>query len=220
MSILIFGFPHDVHLHAVRWALGKVSADHHVVYTPDLPQHLRASIFMTPGAGANASFRDRTVRGATGRYHAVWFRRSGLAMRPPGMLDADWMVAERECDHHVRTLRRYLAPDVYWVNDIEARERALLKSPQLEAAMACGLPIPETLFSNDPDDIRHFYAAHRARGVVFKLCMQTHWVAEGSGARHALFTTELHDEHLQDDEALSSCPAIYQRKIEKQYNCA
>ena len=217
MSILIFGFPQDIHLHAVRWALNQVGADHQVVYTPDLPQLLRASIFMAPGAHPTASFRDGSTRGATGGYHAVWFRRSGLAMRPAGMLDADWTVAERECDHHIRTLRRYLAPDALWVNDIEARERALLKSPQLAAAMACGLPIPETLFSNDPDDIRRFYAAHRERGVIFKLCLQTHWHAEESGARHALFTTQLRDEDLRDDEALSSCPAIYQRKIEKQY---
>jgi glutathione synthase/RimK-type ligase-like ATP-grasp enzyme len=217
MSILIFGFPRDIHLHAVRWALDQVGASHHAVYTPDLPQLLRASIVMTPDTPPAASFRDGTTCGRTGSYHTVWFRRSGLAVRPAGMLDADWSVADRECDHHIRTLRRYLAPDAFWVNDIEARDRALLKSPQLEAAVACGLPIPETLFSNDPDDIRHFYAAHRRGGVIFKLCFQTHWYAQESGARHALFTTELRDEHLRDDEALSRCPAIYQRKIEKQY---
>ena len=217
MSILIFGFPQDIHLHAVRWALDQLGAEHQVVYTPDLPQLLRASIVMAPGTRPTASFRDGTARGTTGNYHAVWFRRSGLAMRPPAMLDADWMVAERECDHHIRTLRRYLAPDAYWVNDIEARERALLKSPQLAAATDCGLAIPETLFSNDPDDIRRFYAAHRERGVIFKLVFQTNWRAQESGARHALFTTQLRDEDLHDDESLSSCPAIYQRKIEKQY---
>jgi hypothetical protein len=138
-------------------------------------------------------------------------------MRPAAMIEADWTVAERECDHQIHTLRRYLAPDAYWVNDIEARERALLKSPQLVAALDCGLAIPETLFSNDPDDIRHFYAAHRDGGVIFKLCFQTHWHAHQSGARHALFTTQLRDEDLGDDEALSGCPAIYQRKIDKQY---
>jgi glutathione synthase/RimK-type ligase-like ATP-grasp enzyme len=217
MSILIFGFPQDIHLHAVRWALNQVGAGHQVVYTPDLPQLLRGSILMAPGMATTASFRNGITAGATGAYHAVWFRRSGLAMRPAGMLDADWMVAERECDHHIRTLRRYLAPDAYWVNDIEARERALLKAPQLAAAMSCGLAIPETLFSNDPDDIRRFYATHRDSGVIFKLCLQTHWYAEESGARHALFTTQLRDQDLRDDEALSSCPAIYQRKIAKAY---
>jgi hypothetical protein len=216
MSILIFGFPQDIHIHAVRWALEQIGAAHQVVYTSDLPQLLRASIRMAPGESPHATYRDGVTHGATGDYHSVWFRRSGLAMQPSGMLDADWIVAERECDHQIRSLRRYLAPDAYWVNDIEARERALLKSPQLAAAVDCGLAIPETLFSNDPDDIRHFYAAHREDGVIFKLCYQTHWHAQESGARHALFTTQLRDEDLRDDEAMSGCPAIYQRKIEKQ----
>ena len=84
-------------------------------------------------------------------------------------------------------------------------------------SMDCGLAIPETLFSNDPDDIRHFYAAHRDAGVIFKLCIQTHWHEQATGARHALYTTELRAEDLRDDEALYHCPAIYQRKVEKAY---
>jgi hypothetical protein len=217
MTILILGFPRDIHIHAVRWALDQAGADHQVLYTPDLPQSLRASVHMSVDGPDTASFRDGVASGSTGRYDTVWFRRSGLAMRPPGMLDADWSVTERECEHHIRTLRRCLAPDAYWVNDIEARERALLKSPQLTAAKSCGLAIPETLFSNDPDDIRRFYASHRRQGVIFKLCYQTHWLAQSTGARHALYTTQLRDEDLLDDVALSSCPAIYQRKIDKQY---
>ena len=217
MSILILGFPQDIHLHAVRWALNQVGAEHQVLYSPDLPQLLRGSVHMCSDAPPAASFRAGAARGASGHYDVVWFRRSGLAMRPAGMLDADWIVAERECDHHIRTLRRYLGPDAYWINDIEARERALLKSPQLVAATTCGLAIPETLFSNDPEDIRRFHAQHREAGVIFKLCYQTHWLAQSTGARHALFTTQLCDEDLRDDEALSNCPAIYQRKIDKQY---
>jgi len=217
MGILILGFPRDIHLHAVRWALDRIGARHEALYTPDLPQLLRASIQMGPSTTPTASFRAGETRGATGDYDVVWFRRGGLTMRPPGMIDADWMVAERECDHHVRALRRFLAPRAYWINDIEARERAMLKAPQLAAAMDCGLAIPESLFSNDPDDIRHFYAAHRDTGVIFKLCIQTHWHEQATGARHALYTTELRAEDLRDDEALYHCPAIYQRKVEKAY---
>src|SRR5678815_3540280 len=127
MGILILGFPRDIHLHAVRWALDRIGARHEALYTPDLPQLLRASIQMGPSTTPTASFRAGETRGATGDYDVVWFRRGGLTMRPPGMINADWMVAERECDHHVRALRRFLAPRAYWINDIEARERAMLK---------------------------------------------------------------------------------------------
>ena len=216
MTVLILGFPQDIHIHAVRWALDQAGAGHDVLYTPDMPKILRASVRMSAGAPAMASFRSGSAHGATGNYDTVWYRRSGEAMRPPGLSTADWTVAARECDHHIRTLRRCLAPGAYWVNDIEAREQARLKVPQLVAANAAGLAIPETLFSNDPEEIRRFYAEHRRQGVIFKLNVQTYW-AGPSGASHVLFTTALHDDDLLDDEALSNCPAIYQRKIEKAY---
>ena len=85
------------------------------------------------------------------------------------------------------------------------------------AAAQCGFTIPETLYSNDPDEIRRFWGEHRKAGVIFKLHMQTHWHAQSSGERHALFTTELRQENLQDDAPLAGCPAIYQRKVEKAY---
>jgi hypothetical protein len=144
----------------------------------------------------------------------VWFRRSGLPMRPPGMSDADWAVASRECDYHIRNVRRLIAPDAFWVNDIAAREVVLLKMPQLIAAAQCGFAIPETLYSNDPDEIRCFWGEHRKAGVIFKLHLQTHWHAQSSGERHALFTTEQRQENLQDDAPLAGCPAIYQRKVD------
>ncbi|WP_372528755.1 hypothetical protein [Piscinibacter sp.] len=217
MSILILGFPGDVHIHAVRWALDQAGADHQVLYTPDLPQMLRASVRLGGGMLPTASFHCARTAGKTGDYDTVWFRRSGLSMRPPSMPDADWTIAERECDHHIAILRQHLAPNAYWVNDAEARERAMLKSPQLEAARQCGLATPDTLYSNDPDEIRRFYAEHRESGVIFKLVHQSYWHAQASGARHALFTTQLRDEDLRDDAALSVCPATYQRKIEKRY---
>ena len=89
--------------------------------------------------------------------------------------------------------------------------------PQLVAAAQCGFAIPETLYSNDPDEIRRFWSEHREAGVIFKLHLQTHWHAQSSGERHALFTTELRQENLQDDAPLAGCPAIYQRKVEKAY---
>jgi hypothetical protein len=129
----------------------------------------------------------------------AWRRALRDATTPSGSGAAAWLCGRLACWTRIGAspsasantisapLRRCLAPDAYWVNDIEARERALLKSPQLTAAKSCGLAIPETLFSNDPDDIRRFYASHRRQGVIFKLCYQTHWLAQSTGARHALY---------------------------------
>src|SRR5687767_7966118 len=80
MTILILGFPHDVHIHAARWALDQVGADHQVLYTPDLPHSLRASVRMSADRPPTATFRNGAIRGLTGLYDTVWYRRSGHAM--------------------------------------------------------------------------------------------------------------------------------------------
>jgi hypothetical protein len=217
MSVLMLGFPQDVHLHAVKWALDQASVRSELLYTSDLPQVVRSSIRLGGRRAPRAEFRDGRSRGATGSFDTVWFRRAGLPMRPPAMTDADWTIAQRECDHQIRSLRHHLGPDALWVNDLEARERALLKSRQLEAAQATGFAIPETLFSNDPDEVREFFAEFRSSSVVFKLNYLANWHAPSAGERFALFTTQLAEEDLLDDDAISSCPAIYQRRIEKRY---
>ena len=216
MTVLIFGFPLDIHIHAVRWMLRHVDVRSEVVYTSDLPQVLRASIRIG-GATPNAHFRRDGAGTVSGPFESVWFRRSGLPMQPPGMTDADWTIAQRECDHQIRALRHQLAPGAFWVNDIAARERAMLKALQLEAAEAVGFAIPETLFGNDPDDIRRFFHEFRDSGVIFKLSYQAHWQGASDSERFSLFTTELTEAHLRDDRALSACPAFYQRKIAKAY---
>jgi len=217
MSILILGFPLDVHIHAVRWALNQVSVRNEIVYTSDIPQVLRSSIRIGGGRTARAEFRHGASHGATGAFQTVWFRRGGLPMRPAAMNDADWTITQRECDHYIRSLRYHLGPQACWVNDIDARERALLKSLQLETALASGFAIPDTLFSNDPDEIRRFYTEFRASGVVFKLSYLANWHAQTLGERYTLFTTQISEEDLRDDAAMSDCPGIYQRKIEKKY---
>ena len=54
MTVLILGFPHDIHIHAVRWALDQVGVDHHVLYTPDMPGLLHASVRVSAGTPAMA----------------------------------------------------------------------------------------------------------------------------------------------------------------------
>ncbi|MGH8613259.1 MAG: hypothetical protein ACREYF_14895 [Gammaproteobacteria bacterium] len=217
MSTLILGYPLDIHIHAVHWALNKVSLRNQIVYTSDFPQVLRSSIRFSGKKPPQAEFRDQGARSATGEFETIWFRRAGHSMRPTNMVDADWTITERECEHHFRSLRYHLAPSALWVNDIDAREKARLKAMQLEVAKEAGLPIPETLFSNDPDEIRKFFAEFRASGVIFKLSDQANWHTPSQRERSSLFTTQLHEEHMKDDVALSNCPAIYQNKIAKKF---
>ena len=91
-----------------------------------------------------------------------------------------------------------------WVNHPVWAKRAENKLIQLDAAVEAGLPIPETLVSNCPDEIAAF--AGPGRRVVVKSL-------RGIPGK-ALLTFELQPEHLADPEQLGLSPAIYQRYVE------
>ena len=205
MSTLILGYPLDIHLHAVHWALNELSVPNRILYASDFPYALRSSLRFSGSKPPRAEFRNGSSSGASGEFETVWFRRAGRTLRPLNMADADWTIAQRECDHYMSSLRYHLAPSALWVNDIDAREKSRLKPMQLEVAKEAGLRIPETLFSNDPDEIRRFFAECRASGAVFKLSDQANWHTSSPAERYSLFTTEIGEDHLRDDLALSNC---------------
>ncbi|GLF97213.1 hypothetical protein [Streptomyces yaizuensis] len=51
-------------------------------------------------------------------------------------------------------------PDLVWVNHPDNNERARHKPGQLTVAEECGFLVPDTLISNDPDEIRVFHRNH------------------------------------------------------------
>lgn len=59
-------------------------------------------------------------------------------------------------------------PDVRWVNHPHHNVMANDRPRQLAVAAECGLSIPDTLVTNDPEQAREFCHSHRAEGVLYK----------------------------------------------------
>lgn len=88
-----------------------------------------------------------------------------------------------------------------WVNGWEAFRLHQTKPIQLARVAALGVPVPETLLSNDPEEVRRFAAAHPR--CIFKP------VQGGAHARH------LTDAHLSREnlESLAVAPITLQEEI-------
>jgi hypothetical protein len=106
------------------------------------------------------------------------------------------------------------APQSAWINPLEVRQKANCKPVQLLAARKAGFVIPDTLFSNDPDEIRRFYREHGG-DVVCKFFSPAFWENHAEGTMSGLFTTRLSEGLLADDAAFTSCPGIYQKHVLK-----
>jgi hypothetical protein len=132
----------------------------------------------------------------------------------------DREIATQQCESFLAGLVAYLdqGGETFWVNPIQSEAAARHKPYQLRKAVKAGLAIPETLFSNDPDEIRSFLRAHG--GVVaHKLLESATWVTDGGddGQIFAAHTVPVREDQLPDDDVLRLCPGIFQPFLEKRF---
>jgi glutathione synthase/RimK-type ligase-like ATP-grasp enzyme len=140
-----------------------------------------------------------------GDLDVVWWRRGSNEQRiPPDITDrADVEVINNDC----RTaLAGVFWNDFHgtWVSDPHATAMAENKLVQLRAAQAAGLPVPRTLVSQDPEEIRNFCRSVDGDVIVKSVrgCSST-----------PVFTRKVTDAHLGAEASMRLAPAIYQECI-------
>jgi hypothetical protein len=84
---------------------------------------------------------------------------------------------------------------------------------QLATAARCGLPVPETLITNDPDAVRRFASCG---ATVTKMLGANHIAEEGT--RKVTFTRLLDDDDLADLRGIEVTTHQFQRWAPKQYD--
>ncbi|HLO93162.1 MAG TPA: hypothetical protein VK195_02495, partial [Burkholderiaceae bacterium] len=180
------------------------------VDTDRFPLHWQLAL-RSEGAEDGGLLRLHGRSHALEEVQAVWLRQ----WLPPALgdaVDARFRAqCVQECRHVLRALWDRLE-GARWVNALDAVERAGAKLRQLRLARAVGLRVPDTLCSNDPDEVRAFHA-RQARGVVMK--MQTVLAPGMSGGAGNLYTTVIEADDLQDERGLVLCPPLFQERIPK-----
>ena len=163
------------------------------------------------GAEAGGFVRVHGQSHAIDDVQAVWLRQ----LQPPALdeaVDARFRAqCVQECRHVLRALWDRLE-GARWINGLSQVERAGAKLRQLRLAREAGLRVPDTLCSNDPDEVRAFHA-RQPRGVVMK--MQTVLSPGMSGGAGNLYTTVIEAADLEDSRGLSLCPPLFQERIPK-----
>lgn len=211
--ILIPTYDADVHALAVQLAVQAKGHEAILWHGADLPTRQTASVHVDPGPGTvRWDLSDPEIGRIDPPFDTYWMRRPTAPHMPKDLHPADHVVARRACDAFVRQLWQLMPRDGFWVNDREGARRAESKANQLRHAMAVGFAVPPTLISNDPAEIRRFLARHRGQ-TVYKSLFPAQWKTEEGVA--LLFTTEIAEEDLPDDDMLRVSPGIFQRKIPK-----
>lgn len=215
MKFLMLTEPDDTHAIVVKLALE--SEGHYVrfLFTADLPTKQKNSIYLD-----KEQYRwkcsDKFDSIADNDYDVVWWRRARKPFIPKHMTHpADYKFVIRENRCFYESLTDNLAPFAWWVNKKAAANRANSKLLQLKRANECGLHVPITLCSNDPQDIRYFLLKYDKDGVVYKPLCANFWFEE-QGMKVS-YTTKINVLHLPNNKLLQLTPGIYQKEIQKKF---
>lgn len=187
-------------------------------YTSDYPQAMGHTIKFQ--GATEIQLNSRFNGPDSWAYDTCWLR----DLYPPTVDTA--LVHPEDRDFLIRTHRQYyyghwnLLADRqvkgsphFWVNSLEAARRAESKPLQLHLARAAGFRVPETIISNDPDEIRLFVASSPT-GCVRKSLVPHEWY-EGTQCISNK-TTRVSASNLPKDSVLALHAEIYQREVQKE----
>ena len=215
-NIAILGGAHDMHTAMVKWGLERLGIAELTVWSwYDYPSSLGSTINLPSKGDVNVSIGA----GLPASFDTIWYRRPGSPAAHPDAHPADVKFVESEASDYVANALHFLGNDsTLWVNHPDARHTARNKAVQLAVAREIGFSIPDTIFSNCPEQIRQFFREHDGE-IIYKPFRPAEWRISGDDSERiiTLPTTVLSEKDIQDDFAISTCPGIYQRKIRAQY---
>lgn len=195
-------------------ALRRKGSDATLWCTQDFPRRLGAGIRYHEGQQA-VTVHSPELDLSDPSFFAVWHRRVQTAPDLELLHSGDRAFAVQQCDVFHRNLLDLLAPQAFWVNPPAASHLASQKLRQHHEASQCGLALPDTLFSNDPEEIRSFLREAGGR-MVFKTLTPAAW-RDDEDRDWAPFTVSITERDLVADDLLRQTPAIYQAEVEKAF---
>ncbi|MDO8729028.1 MAG: hypothetical protein Q7K26_04030 [bacterium] len=122
--------------------------------------------------------------------------------------------AEQELKTFLNDIWLTLGPEVFWMNMPENQERAMKKIFQLKLAKELQMRIPETLVTNNPDDVIKFYNKHK-NGIIYKP-MHIGLIADEKKA-YVIQTNLIKKHHLKKLKLITQSPSLFQEHISKKY---
>jgi hypothetical protein len=192
MRILIITEVGDGNAYAVAEALRRKRVNAVLGHTSDFPGNSTETVLFERGErsisinGPEAGIKDAD-------FDVVWRRRPSINVDMKRLHPADRRFAELECQIFQRSLLATLCPHAQWINPQEAAISASSKLVQHHAAIGVGFAMPDTIYTNDPAEIKNFI---RRNGgcIVYKTFRPVSWRDDETA--WAAYTSVLEEDQL------------------------
>lgn len=146
--------------------------------------------------------------------HSVWWR-----MKPPLIQPKETVetlryedLRNREWSHVLRPL--YENTNAKWINKLDSQHRASHKIYQLGKAIKMGFSIPNTIISNDFNEIEDFIRKHDSHSEVIYKPLTYFWEPPGKITTTTVVSLDLLN---KISSSAKVTPGIYQTRIQKKY---
>lgn len=207
MTTCIISHNDDAHAICVELALKKKGESVRLWCWGDFPVIDRHT-FRFDGLGAYES----SIKEVNNKNISLWIHRGLIPVASSKLHPADVRFVQSESRYMLDGILNEISSNAFCVNPLDATRQLRSKINELTLAVRCGLTIPPTLFSNDPSEIRKFFA-HYAE-IILKHSSQMYWES-ADGAVSLPYTSKINASQLQSDEQISACPSIFQLQITK-----
>lgn len=105
-------------------------------------------------------------------------------------------------------------PEEKWMNHPTRNASASRKLEQLTTAASLGLSVPDTLVTQDPDELRTFFYKHGGQLIV-KPVSSGYIERTGLEQDSLIYTNRVLHRHLENLDDLAHCPALFQQFVQK-----
>lgn len=211
MKIIVLAPENDNHTAPLKWALEK--AGYSVACWGGLSWLGQGQASIQLGGNNTLTLGEHSVDPGD----VVWVRRPEQPLPNPKTSEADKKFAAQEYRSLYQSIAYLLESLPVWcINKYSAGRLMIQKSVQLQLAQRCGLKIPDTLMSNNPEMVRAFLG--RGGRSVCKGFTPHVWQKNGYSSVAITETFEITSDKLPSDEVLTYAPAIYQELVPKEYD--
>ncbi|MGZ5440672.1 MAG: MvdC/MvdD family ATP grasp protein [Thermoanaerobaculia bacterium] len=214
--ILILAQHHELNVNNVCQILDHYGARWTRLNGEDIPTRTRLQLDCTADRQDGAIVTDTGEVIPQSSIRAVWSRRHGTFEVNGALTAGQKSFVMRECGYTLLGFYALLG-HAAWMNDYFQEQKSVNKLYQLAVAKACGLKVPPTLVTQDPDAARAFYAEHEGQ-VLCKAISQSGSVpADATRDGRQIYANVIDAEAAMEFDRVRSSPTCFQRYIDKDY---
>ena len=205
-TVLLVTTSYDDAATLVETQVEKAGMETFRLNTDRFPTEVKVSF--NPQGEITFSYDQKTV--ADSQIYSVRYRRHATPTWPEQIEAGPREFCERECRAFLNGVLSSLTTE-RWLSSPTAIHKAEQKPYQLTIAEQVGFRIPDTIITNDPNQVSAFA---ESRDLIAK-AVRSGYIATPEG-NQAIFTSEVDPQDLQHLDRLALGPIIFQEKIRKQ----